>query len=195
MYKQIKKEQGFTIIEVLIVLAIAGLILLIVFLAVPALQRNARNQQRKTDAAAILAAVSEFQDNNNGQQPTAVNAAGTAGVDTGNIQLTCAACSPTAGPTEAKVGIYNSTTTGTGDGQVQGTIANGSSSAVTDTFGANSDYIQIVTGASCTGTGAGAGGTTKAPTYTTAPGSTRQFVVLYGLETGATTWSAECTEG
>jgi prepilin-type N-terminal cleavage/methylation domain-containing protein len=34
---------GFTIIEVMIVLAIAGLILLIVFLAVPALEREARN--------------------------------------------------------------------------------------------------------------------------------------------------------
>jgi prepilin-type N-terminal cleavage/methylation domain-containing protein len=42
LYKQ-KREAGFTIIEVLIVLAIAALILLIVFLAVPALQRNARN--------------------------------------------------------------------------------------------------------------------------------------------------------
>jgi prepilin-type N-terminal cleavage/methylation domain-containing protein len=39
IYKQ-KRQQGFTIIEVLIVLAIAALILLIVFLAVPALQRN-----------------------------------------------------------------------------------------------------------------------------------------------------------
>ncbi|HPW47952.1 MAG TPA: prepilin-type N-terminal cleavage/methylation domain-containing protein, partial [Candidatus Saccharibacteria bacterium] len=38
MYK--KDQKGFTIIEVLIVLAIAALILLIVFLAVPALQRN-----------------------------------------------------------------------------------------------------------------------------------------------------------
>jgi prepilin-type N-terminal cleavage/methylation domain-containing protein len=34
-----KKEKGFTIIEVMIVLAIAGLIMLVVFLAVPALQR------------------------------------------------------------------------------------------------------------------------------------------------------------
>ena len=51
------KEKGFTIIEVMIVLAIAGLILLIIFLAVPALQRNVRNTQRKTDVTAIAAAV------------------------------------------------------------------------------------------------------------------------------------------
>ena len=40
--KQDRKESGFTIVEVMIVLAIAGLILAIVFIAVPALQRNAR---------------------------------------------------------------------------------------------------------------------------------------------------------
>ena len=44
---------GFTIIEVLIVLAIAGLILLIMFLSVPALQRSTRNSQRHSDAAFI----------------------------------------------------------------------------------------------------------------------------------------------
>lgn len=40
-------RNGFTIIEVLIVLAIVGFILLIVFLAVPTLNRNSRNYQRK----------------------------------------------------------------------------------------------------------------------------------------------------
>lgn len=65
-----KREEGFTIIEVLIVLAIAGLILLIVFLAVPALQRNSRNTQRKNDASSLLGAIQEYIDNNNGQMPT-----------------------------------------------------------------------------------------------------------------------------
>ena len=57
---------GFTIIEVLIVLAIAGLILLIVFLAVPALQRNSRNTQRSNDAARVAGAINECLTNNNG---------------------------------------------------------------------------------------------------------------------------------
>lgn len=69
---QKKKQEGFTIIEVLIVLAIAGLIMLIVFLAVPALQRNSRNTQRKNDAAGTLGAVAEYVGNNNGALPTAV---------------------------------------------------------------------------------------------------------------------------
>lgn len=64
-----KRQSGFTIIEVLIVLAIAGLILLIVFLAVPALQRNARNTQRKNDVSAVLGAYSEEVNNNAGQVP------------------------------------------------------------------------------------------------------------------------------
>lgn len=64
-----KLQKGFTIIEVLIVLAIAGLILLIVFLAVPALQRNARNTSYKNDASSILGAVSEYSNNNNGIVP------------------------------------------------------------------------------------------------------------------------------
>lgn len=62
-----QKSEGFTIIEVLIVLAIAGLIMLIVFLAVPALQRNQRNNARNSDASRISAAVTECLANRNGQ--------------------------------------------------------------------------------------------------------------------------------
>lgn len=69
MLKQLqkKKEEGFTIIEVMIVLAIAGLIILVVLLAVPALQRNSRNTQRSSDAASVAAAVNECLSNRNGQ--------------------------------------------------------------------------------------------------------------------------------
>ena len=74
-----KKDQGFTIIEVLIVLAIAGLILLVVFLAVPALQRNSRNTQRKDDVARIGSAVQEYLNNNNGNI-TGMNSGGIQGL-------------------------------------------------------------------------------------------------------------------
>lgn len=59
------KAAGFTIIEVMIVIAVAGLIMGIVFLAVPALQRNARTSQRNADAQLILAAVNECLTNKN----------------------------------------------------------------------------------------------------------------------------------
>lgn len=64
-----KGQSGFTIIEVLIVLAIAGLILLIVFLAVPTLQRNQRNAGRKQDGGKLVTAVQNFVSNNNGNLP------------------------------------------------------------------------------------------------------------------------------
>jgi prepilin-type N-terminal cleavage/methylation domain-containing protein len=69
-----KRTQGFTIIEVLIVLAIAGLILLIVFLAVPALQRNSRNTQRRSDVSRMLGGLQEATNNNNGTIPASLPA-------------------------------------------------------------------------------------------------------------------------
>lgn len=68
---QKRKESGFTIIEVLIVLAIAGLIMVVVFLAVPNLQRSQRNNARKTDANNLLENLSEYVSNANGKLPSA----------------------------------------------------------------------------------------------------------------------------
>lgn len=65
-------QEGFTIIEVMIVLVIAAVILLIVFLAVPALQRNSRNTQRKSDVSNLLAGAGEYSSNNTGSMPTTV---------------------------------------------------------------------------------------------------------------------------
>jgi prepilin-type N-terminal cleavage/methylation domain-containing protein len=61
-------SRGFTIVEVMIVLAVAGLILLIVLIAVPALQRNARNQHRKTAVDLVASEVEEYK-NNTGHYP------------------------------------------------------------------------------------------------------------------------------
>jgi prepilin-type N-terminal cleavage/methylation domain-containing protein len=74
--RKTKQTDGFTIIEVLIVLAIAGLIMLIVFLAVPALQRNAHNTSIKNDVSNVLGAVNEYVNNNNGSTPTTVSISG-----------------------------------------------------------------------------------------------------------------------
>ena len=66
---KITAEAGFTIIETLIVLAIAGLILLIVFEAIPAVERASRNSQRKQDVNIILAAVSQYELKDSGNFP------------------------------------------------------------------------------------------------------------------------------
>lgn len=64
-----KNKKGFTIIEVVLVLAIAGLIFLMVFIALPALQRSQRNTQREDDISRFLTAANDYQTNNNGKTP------------------------------------------------------------------------------------------------------------------------------
>jgi prepilin-type N-terminal cleavage/methylation domain-containing protein len=120
------RKEGFTIIEVLIVLAIAGLILLVVFLAVPALQRNARNTSRKEDVASILGGYSEYTNNNNGNLPASISvASGT---------LTVGAAGSNQVP--VALGYYTTVT--------QATYAsNGNNNATT------TDTVVVVTGAEC----------------------------------------------
>jgi len=65
----LKDKKGFTIIEVVLVLAIAGLIFLVVFLALPALQRNQRDTQRRNDLGRAVTAVTNWSANNNGAVP------------------------------------------------------------------------------------------------------------------------------
>lgn len=69
MSKHQKTKSGFTIIEVVLVLAIAGLIFLMVFLALPALQRSQRDTQRRDDLARFAAQVVNYQTNNRGRVP------------------------------------------------------------------------------------------------------------------------------
>ena len=112
-YKQLKKKQeGFTIIEVLIVLAIAGLILLIVFLAVPALQRNSRNTQAKSAAASVLAVVNEYTANNNGSMPGYIGIAANGDISVGTTQATAQVMSKTQGGYIAAVDLTVPAATG-----------------------------------------------------------------------------------
>ncbi len=162
MLQKIKKRnEGFTIIEVLIVLAIAGLIMLIVFLAVPALQRNSRNTQRRNDAGRITTALNEWVTNNNGVlfTPGTGNANQTAVINSaGNLgQYTLVAAGTTIGA--------NSFTTATG---TQAAIPAGANNV-------NLGSIQVVTGATCSTTVAGG---------TTANTQVRRMAVQYLLEAG-----------
>ncbi len=132
-----KQEKGFTIIEVLIVLAIAGLILLIVFLAVPALERSARNTQRKNDASAIASAIADYIDNNGGSVPGAVGSSGN------DVTICGASCA--SGNTEtAKLGYYT-------PGNVSLVTSNASPGTPDDT------HIIVDTGYTCDSTNTGLG--------------------------------------
>lgn len=156
--RQPKREQGFTIIEILIVLAIAGLILLIVFLAVPALQRNSRNTQRKDDTSAILSGLSESVGNNSGALPTGCSGSTT-------VTWTGAA----GANNDTKMGYYNAgcVTSSPGNGKV---FLNTTSGTVAALGSASQDYVEVIEGDVCNGNAAAAG-------------SARQVAILYEIET------------
>jgi len=85
-----EKKNGFTIIEVVLVLAIAGLIFLMVFIALPALQRSQRDSARKSEVATVISAITNYQSNNSrGQVPTGANIAQyvTGNTDANSAQL------------------------------------------------------------------------------------------------------------
>jgi prepilin-type N-terminal cleavage/methylation domain-containing protein len=63
-------EKGFSIIEVVLVLAIAGLIFLMVFVALPALQAGQRDTARKNDVSMVASSYTNFINNNRGTTPT-----------------------------------------------------------------------------------------------------------------------------
>ena len=67
---QKNNQKGFTIIEVVLVLAIAALIFLMVFIALPALQRSQRDTQRKADVARVQTAIQNYQSNNRNALPS-----------------------------------------------------------------------------------------------------------------------------
>ena len=63
-----RKQEGFTLIEVLLVIAIIAILAAIVIIAInPAKQlRDARNTQRSSDVNTILNAISQYSVDNNG---------------------------------------------------------------------------------------------------------------------------------
>lgn len=66
-------KKGFTIIEVSLVLAIAGLIFLMVFIALPALRSSQRDSDRREDMISFLDTVKKYQSNNRGTLPGAAD--------------------------------------------------------------------------------------------------------------------------
>lgn len=157
MYK--KDQKGFTIIEVLIVLAIAALILLIVFLAVPALQRNNRNTQRKNDVSNVLGAISEFNANKNGRMPSHYNA------ETGEFLL-----DNTAHDGEGvtpKIGFYAAN-------EIEFANNNNPMSFTNPIPSDNASRMYVKTGAKCNTAGSDFGG---------AGASSRTIAVVYVIET------------
>lgn len=155
--RKLNKEKGFSIIEVMIVMAVAGLIMAIIFLAVPALQRNQRNTSRKSDMGRLGAAITEWVSNNNGTVLTA---------GAGNANLTAILNST------GNLSQYTLVAAGA-IGANSFTLATGAQAAMPAGAGnANTGSAQVVVGATC-----GTNGATNANT------SQRRMALQYLIET------------
>ncbi len=111
-----KKQNGFTLIEIVIVLAIAALIMVIVFLAVAGAQRSQRDNTNKAAAGQALAQAENFLANSGGQFPsTAMPSSYLSGIKTttGNPTSVAPGGSATATASGQVVVITKSTCSGT----------------------------------------------------------------------------------
>jgi len=94
--KILRSKKGFTLLEVLLVIAIIAVLAAIVIIAInPGKQMGeSRNAQRRSDVNTILNAVYQYSIDNNGQVPTGITATATdvclttATVCTGLVDLT-----------------------------------------------------------------------------------------------------------
>lgn len=69
MSNLLKRDKGFTLIEVVIVLAIGALIILIVLQAVNSAQKANRDSARKTEAARVVSLLEQYASNSAGLYP------------------------------------------------------------------------------------------------------------------------------
>jgi prepilin-type N-terminal cleavage/methylation domain-containing protein len=61
LLKSVKQSKsGFTIVEIMVVLAIGALILLMIFIIVPSVQRTSQNDQKRQDIGIIQAALTQY---------------------------------------------------------------------------------------------------------------------------------------
>lgn len=176
---------GFTIIEVVLVLAIAGLIFLMVFLALPALRRSQKDSQRQRDVGNLTAQVQKYQQNNNGRLPTdgsfnAVADADDVDLDTG---WPCSSSSSTSNPAACFIRNYMNGATSTRNewidpsGYSYGLTIESLASGATKQLG-NSDFndhmVYLVKHARCDG---------EQAVYSA---NSRDFAVMYKLEGAGT---------
>ena len=185
MQTKLKNRHGFTIIEVMIVLAIAGLIMLIVFLAVPALQRSARNTSRKNDSGNYSSALNTWISNNNGELP---------GTETGSFVAGTCSSDVTSIAGTIKLGYYsNSNITCAPIGAtVNSCTTAGSSCGVGTNTSVGTENIVFAEGVVCENPLPSP--STAGAITTTTGASSRSYVVLYAVETGGAP-QAECIGG
>lgn len=65
-----RQAQGFTLLETVILLALIGMIMVVIFFAIPQVQRSARDNERQSIARNIMDAIDNYALNNDGQLPS-----------------------------------------------------------------------------------------------------------------------------
>ena len=150
-------QKGFTIIEVVLVLAIAGLIFLMVFIALPALQSGQRDNARKNDVSIVASAINDYTSGNRGTAPT-----------TGTIANYITGVSDNTDPSLITI-------------QARGSTSN-SPVAVS----VKDAEVKVVSGATCDSP-AGKKGADGNASHPTGPGTKRQYAVITLLEAGGGT--------
>lgn len=159
-----RNTKGFTIIEVVLVLAIAGLIFLMVFIALPALQRSQRDSSRKTEVGTVVSSIQSYMSNNRNAIPTAAQI------------------------TQYVTGSTTATTleSGTTVTVVETSYAGATVTPVADILGSGStattlyqDQIKVWFGYKCSGSDL-------------VRGTTKQSAVVVALESGPSTGSIYC---
>ena len=88
MLKYQSQKKGFTIIEVVLVLAIGGLIMMMALVALPGLQRSQRDTARREDMLRLVTFFQNYQSNNRSRLPTGESSLSPAGVLTPEIDDT-----------------------------------------------------------------------------------------------------------
>ncbi len=172
---QTSAASGFTIVETLIVLAIGGLILTIVFLAIPALERSSRNNQRRQDVQTILQAVSHYELESSGNMP-----------DCGYSTSSEPSCFGTTSGTPnllyySKLAYYDPTSTVEVHASDLDQILTSTPGPITD-----NNTVKVYNHLKCDTTNIGAA--------TTADAGYSDVVALYAIESGSSATSSQCQQ-
>lgn len=203
-----KRAEGFTIIEVMIVLAIAGLIMVVVFIAVPQLQRAQRDNARQALANRVKSEMENYAGNNQGLYPFNTTACAAAANNTGKVcdfvnryvgtgtgpATTCNpnngrvnTCDPSLG-TPVMTGAANATGKPIACGIGSGADGQSCVAAVnTDLTTITKGQFYVIYGAKCSGEGVVSSGYSTGANAT----SVRNYAIVIGLDRDTTDYCVD----